>query len=143
MVLLLSRENEVTSEPLVQFSKDDPVSCAQYALDNDLIDKEGRSGAGRLLATITDQIYSQRKEDIVQDFILWLEETQQSKERANKTLEGLAVNYSGLQIEKFVSYNHIPPVKDRQGNEIIPQKIVVKSQMSSIEQKIISSLPAP
>ncbi len=80
------------------------------------------------------QLLRESNEDIVQDFILWLEETQQSKERANKTLEGLAVNYSGLQIEKFVSYNHS---KDRYGK----QKMVVKSQMSSIEQKIISSLP--
>ena len=80
------------------------------------------------------QLLRESNEDIVQDFILWLEETQQSKERANKTLEGLAVNYSGLQIEKFVSYNHS---KDRNGK----QKMVVKSQMSSIEQKIISSLP--
>ena len=33
--------DEVTSEPLVQFAKDDPVSCAQYALDNDLLSTEG------------------------------------------------------------------------------------------------------
>ena len=32
--------NEVTSEPLIQFAKDDPVSCAQYALNNDLLSKE-------------------------------------------------------------------------------------------------------
>ena len=33
--------DEVTSEPLDQFAKDDPVSCAQYALENDLLSKEG------------------------------------------------------------------------------------------------------
>ncbi len=33
--------NEVTSEPLIQFGKDDPVSCAQYTLNNDLLSKEG------------------------------------------------------------------------------------------------------
>ena len=33
--------DEVTSEPLDQFAKDDPVSCAQYALDNDLLSTEG------------------------------------------------------------------------------------------------------
>ena len=33
--------DEITSEPLSQFAKDDPVSCAQYALDNDLLTLEG------------------------------------------------------------------------------------------------------
>ena len=32
--------NEVTSMPLSQLAKGDPVSCAQYALDNDLLTLE-------------------------------------------------------------------------------------------------------
>ena len=32
---------EVNSEPLDHFAKDDPVSCAKYALDNDLLSTEG------------------------------------------------------------------------------------------------------
>ena len=39
--LIIQWENdEITSEPLSQFAKDDPVSCAQYALDNDLLTLE-------------------------------------------------------------------------------------------------------
>ena len=33
--------DEVTSEPLDKFAKDDPVSYAQYALDNYLLSTEG------------------------------------------------------------------------------------------------------
>ena len=40
-VMIRWENDEVTSEPLDQFAKDDPVSCAQYALDNDLLSTEG------------------------------------------------------------------------------------------------------
>ena len=36
-VMIRWENDEVTSEPLDQFAKDDPVSYAQYALDNDLV----------------------------------------------------------------------------------------------------------
>ena len=32
--------DEITSEPLSIMAADDPVSCAQYALDNDLLSTE-------------------------------------------------------------------------------------------------------
>ncbi len=32
---------EVTSEPLAIIAKDDPATCAQYALDNNLLDTDG------------------------------------------------------------------------------------------------------
>ena len=40
-VMIRWENDEVTSEPLDQFAKDDPVSYAQYALDNDLLSTEG------------------------------------------------------------------------------------------------------
>jgi hypothetical protein len=40
-VLVLWEDGSTTYEPLDQFGKDDPVTCAQYAKDNDLLELPG------------------------------------------------------------------------------------------------------
>ena len=40
-VLVRWENDEITSEPLGAMAADDPVSCAQYALDNNLLDTDG------------------------------------------------------------------------------------------------------
>ena len=40
-VLVEWENGEVTSEPLKEFAADDPVSCAIYAKDNDLLELDG------------------------------------------------------------------------------------------------------
>ena len=65
--------------------------------------------------------------EIVQDFVAFLEESKQHKDRVNSILEGFGINYSGLVIERFFNFDHTS------------KGIVGKSMLSSIEKRWIDS----
>ena len=67
--------------------------------------------------------------EIVQDFIAYLEESKEHKDRVDAILEGFALNYSGLVIEKFFNFDHTG------------KGITGKSMLSSIEKKWVNSGP--
>ena len=97
------------------------VEAGALTRHTNLVDKEGRSGAGRLLATLTAQIYAQRKEDIVQDFNDSISKgedvTLEKVLRAGVTELELNINYgfrevdienasTSIKVKDEILYNH-------------------------------------